>query len=234
MRLLIKFSPREEFSYDDVDKHMIQSVIYSLLRNTKYESIHNIKKFKFFTFSDIFPPTDFKPNENKNLLISSPDSDFIKSIGDNLKENPILRFGNHIIDIQEHKMVNPRLKNRFISSSPLVLYKNSRKNIYFSFKRDNDLSFFLERLKDNALKKYNAFYSTNYELKENIFDRIKLRKEAVVKIRKGSKEFIIIGSVWKLLEKFDISKNRKFYKFIMDCGLGEKNSLGFGFVNPVR
>ena len=46
---------------------------------------------------------------------------------------------------------------------------------------------------------------------------------------------VIIGSVWYLLEKFEISEEmRRFYWFLMECGLGEKNSMGFGFVNPVR
>jgi CRISPR-associated endoribonuclease Cas6 len=29
-------------------------------------------------------------------------------------------------------------------------------------------------------------------------------------------------------------KERKFYKFLLDVGVGEKNSLGFGFVNPIK
>jgi len=233
MRILIKFTPNEEFLYDEINKHTIQGVIYSLLRNTKYELRHDIKKFKFFTFSDIFPVGDFKPNESKNLLISSPDPDFIGALRDNLGNNETLKFGIHTVEIDEYKIMNLRLRNRFVSGSPLVLYKDNRKNLYFSFRRDKNLEFFLRRLKENSIKKYNAFYSTNFVLEENIFDRIKLKKEVAVRIRKVNREFIIIGSVWELLEKFNI-KNRKFYKFIMDCGLGEKNSLGFGFLNPIR
>jgi len=64
---------------------------------------------------------------------------------------------------------------------------------------------------------------------------LRFNKEVAVKNVKGGKEFIIIGSVWYLLEKFEISEEmRRFYWFLMECGLGEKNSMGFGFVNPVR
>ena len=45
--------------------------------------------------------------------------------------------------------------------------------------------------------------------------------------------FLIIGSLWKNLEKFNMD-DKKFYKFILDCGLGEKNSLGFGMLNTLR
>ncbi|MCQ2963957.1 MAG: hypothetical protein MJ203_00080 [archaeon] len=30
------------------------------------------------------------------------------------------------------------------------------------------------------------------------------------------------------------SKNRNFYRFLLDVGLGEKNSLGFGMLNDRR
>lgn len=235
MRLLFTFLPNSEFSYDRIDKHSIQGLIYSLLRDTEYDGYHDSKRFKFFTFSDIFPIGDFTPVENKNLLISSPDERLIRSIEDSLKGRDILKLGNYDIKIQGHKSINLRLKNRFISASPIVLYKDNKRDLYFSFRRDKDLNFFLERLKENAINKYNAFYSTDFNLEENIFDRLKFKKEVAVKLRKKDKEFIIIGNVWRLLEKFRISEeNRKFYSFIMDCGLGEKNSLGFGFINPLR
>ena len=42
----------------------------------------------------------------------------------------------------------------------------------------------------------------------------------------------------RLLLKFHNSKinksNRKFYEFIYESGLGEKNSTGMGFINNVR
>ena len=235
MRLLLTFSPTSEFSYDCIDKHTIQGLIYSLLGDSEYGAYHDLKRFKFFTFSDIFPIGDFTIAENKNLLISSPDPRFIRSIEDGLKGRDTLKLGNYSVWIKGYRIINLGLMNRFISASPIVLYKDNKSNLYFSFERDKNLDFFLERLKENAIKKYNAFYSTDFTLKENIFDRLKFRKEVAVKLRKKNEEFIIIGSVWKLLEKFKISgENRKFYRFIMDSGLGEKNSLGFGFINPMR
>lgn len=116
-----------------------------------------------------------------------------------------------------------------------MLYKDNRRNLYYSFERDRNLDFFLTRLKDNTLKKYNAFYEEALTLEENLFDRLIFKRDVAVRNIKGSSEFIIIGSVWRLLEKFRILREqRKLYAFLMDCGLGEKNSMGFGFVNPVK
>lgn len=67
----------------------------------------------------------------------------------------------------------------------------------------------------------------------------KLRKngklDVYVKVVKQGVLFPVIGSNWELLEKERIkSEERRFYRFIMETGLGEKNSLGFGFLNPIR
>ncbi|MEN4018457.1 MAG: CRISPR-associated endoribonuclease Cas6 [Methanobacterium sp.] len=51
---------------------------------------------------------------------------------------------------------------RFITSTPIVLFENNRDNKYYSLKNNGDFSFFLERVKENALKKYNAYYGEDY------------------------------------------------------------------------
>jgi len=232
---MLRFRPLENFSFDEVCKHTIQGLIYSALRESGYGEIHDSPKFKFFCFSDIFPSTDFNENEVKNLIISSPDPNFITTLYKSLKEKRDFRLNTYKIKIEEMKKFYINLKNRFISGSPIVLYKDNKRNIYYSFRRDGDLNFFLNRLKDNALKKYNIYYSDDYYLEGNIFDNLEFKKEVAVRNFKGGKEFIVIGNVWSLLEKKEIKKDeRKFYSFIMECGLGEKNSMGFGFINPIR
>ena len=52
-----------------------------------------------------------------------------------------------------------------------------------------------------------------------------------IRLQKNNNKFIIIGSLWKNME-FNLNRNnKKFYNFLFDNGLGEKNSLGFGFLN---
>ncbi|WP_297510819.1 CRISPR-associated endoribonuclease Cas6 [Thermococcus sp.] len=111
----------------------------------------------------------------------------------------------------------------------------------FKLHQHRDLRFFLQRLKENAEKKYEAFYGEDFFLEGPIFDRLipKLRNngklDVYVKVVKNGVPFPVIGSNWELLEKERIRpEERRFYRFIMDAGLGEKNSLGFGFLNPIR
>ncbi len=173
------------------------------------------------------------------LIISSPISELIRIIQDWMRSRSKLVIDGQSYDIENVRAVNLQPTGVFESGSPVTLYRDSHSGEYFSFRRDGDINFFLERLTENALKKYEAFTGKKVILKGPIFDEVQLRKEVAVSVRKRTdhgmySEFIVIGSVWKSLVKYDIEENWDFYRFLMDVGLGEKNSLGFGFINPVR
>ncbi len=235
MRCILKFTSENHVPGSKINKHAIQGHIYSTLSGTDMESLHERKGFKFFTFSDIFPSGDFFPNKEKRLIISSPNPKFIHAIYNKWRETHyfyLSRFPFKILDVKKTRLP---LRNVFTTGSPIVLYEDNMRNKYFSFRRNNELKFFMDRLKENAVKKFNVYYEDEFVLDEPIFDRMRFKKEVAVKLTREGVKFIIIGSVWETLEKTEISREKhKFYDFIMDCGLGEKNSLGFGLVNPVR
>ncbi|MCD6131075.1 MAG: CRISPR-associated endoribonuclease Cas6 [Candidatus Hydrothermae bacterium] len=237
MRLKISFYLSGEHPEVRPNKHAVQGFIYDMLKGTPYGERHDEPRFKFFTFSDFF-----RDREGRfNLLISSPDSEFIKTLSKKLHGHKRVYIGKNELRITEVKMFRLPLGEAFQTGSPIVLYRNAERNEYFKLHEHRDLRFFLERLKENAEKKYAAFYGEEVHLKGPIFDRVipKLRRggklDVYVKIVKNGIPFPIIGSNWELLEKTKIPREeRKFYRFIMDAGLGEKNSLGFGFLNPIK
>ncbi len=236
MRILISMKTRENFVYNEINQYFIQSFIWNLLRDTGYSGMHDKPNFKFFSFSNIFPVSDFKENEEKQFIISSPDKQFIEILAEKLGNIKQFRLGIHEFEMNNVKKFSATLSQNWQTATPIVLYENNNANRYYSVKRNPDLGFFLERLKDNALKKYNIFYNENLNFEEPLFDRMFFKKQVAVHLRKAQKEFLILGTIWK----FEINllrcnnEKRKFYNFIMDCGLGEKNSLGFGFVNTIR
>ena len=232
MRMLVVLTSQSNCDYSFINKHHIQATIYSLLKDTAFDVLHNLRGFKYFTFSDLMPPTDFREEEEKYLLISSPSSPFIKFLRQRFKEIGEITIKGLKFSVTVKKLPN-KLPRRWITASPVVIKKD--RNTYFSFLRDSNLTFFLERLKENALKKYNSYYSDSLYFDEPLFDRMKFSKSVAVSLTMKEKRFIIIGSMWKLLEKFRIPRELKmFYRFLFDCGIGEKNSLGFGCLNEKR
>ena len=236
MRLKVSFYLNGELEFRP-NKHAVQGFIYNMLKGTEYGERHDDARFKFFTFSDFFRDKKGRPT----LIVSSPDKGFIEALHDNLKDRVRVYLGKEELVIAEVKKFRLPLRRRFQTGSPIVLYKDSGENEYFKLHAHRNLNFFLKRLKENAEKKYNAFYGDDFHLEGPIFDRMvpKLRKngklDVYVKIVKNGIPFPVIGSNWELLEKEKIkAEERRFYRFLMEAGLGEKNSLGFGFLNPIR
>lgn len=235
MRLLINFLPLIQTKYDKINKYNIQGFIYSLLKNNlEFKELHNLKGFKFFNFSNIFPIGDFEKDSLKKIIISSPDVNFIKTIYQELKNKEYFMLNKYKMEIMKVKLLNDNFSKNVITATPIVLYENNKNNRYYSFKSKPDFNFFFERLKDNAIKKYNAFYQKDFVLDDNLFSTFEYNKEVSIRLKKDGNQFIIIGSLWRNLE-FNVNKsNKNFYKFLYDVGLGEKNSLGFGFLNNRR
>ena len=231
VRVILKLNPQFDGAYEIINKYAIQGFIYHQLLKTPFAKYHDIQGFKFFTYSDISPVSDYKKDTSKFLVISSPNPSLINTLYQQLNSKKIAVINGLEFKIVEVKKIRPKITGIFTTSSPIVLYKNNLNNEYFSFRKGGTFNFFIERLTENAIKKYQAYYNERINLEGNIFDKLVFRKEVAVNIYKNG----IIGSMWKLIEKYNIDpRYRKFYGFIMDCGLGEKNSLGFGFINPVR
>ena len=229
---MLKFEPLEYIKYQNIDKYTIQGFIYSILKDDPvFCSLHETVGFKFFNFSNIFPVSDFKKNSLKKLIISSPNEKLIKFIYHNIKNKDSFMLKNHKMELLKVSLLKNQICNKFISATPVVLFEDNKNNKYFSFKQNNDFNFFFDRLKDNAVKKYNAFYDSDFSLESNLFTNFEFGREVSIRLVKKDNKFIIIGSLWKNLE-FDLSsQNKNFYNFLFDNGIGEKNSLGFGFLN---
>lgn len=193
-----------------------------------------MKGFKFFSFSNIFPVSDFKKDESKNLIISSPNQNLIRALYSQLNELENFYLNKFNMGIENIKVINPKNYDKFISSTPVVLFEDNTKNQYYSFNNKPDFNFFFERLKDNAVKKYNAFSGLDFTLENDLFESFEFGREVSVRVTKDGNTFIVIGSLWKNLEANINKENRNFYRFLLDVGLGEKNSLGFGMINDRR
>jgi len=65
--------------------HKIQGFIYSLLRNTSFEELHNKRGYKFFSFSNIFAK---KPHETSScrMIMASSSTNFIEHISYQLQK----------------------------------------------------------------------------------------------------------------------------------------------------
>lgn len=56
MRLLLKLRAAKDQAYDMRYHHKLQGFVYGLIEGTPYMKLHDRRGYKFFCFSNIFPP----------------------------------------------------------------------------------------------------------------------------------------------------------------------------------
>ncbi|WP_371731543.1 CRISPR-associated endoribonuclease Cas6 [Thermococcus sp. MV11] len=239
MRIKLDLEPEESFPFYAVGKHTVQAMIYTHLNGTDYSYLHDRKGFKFFTFSDIYPSGPFEPGKRKSLIISSPDEGLIETLYEKLLPDEKLYLGRHALRIVSLKKFRLKPRKAFITGSPVVLSAPGDGR-FFTFHHHNSLAYFVERLTELAVRKYEAFTGESFELDGPLFTRMipRVRRKGwldiYVRVNIRGRYFDVPGTTWEYLEAPLNESNRDFYAFTMDAGIGELNSLGFGFLNPLR
>ena len=96
-------------------------------------------------------------------------------------------------------------------------------------KEDNDEALFI----DMSSGSKNDFMLSLTSFFQRLICTLKKQIAIPLKIKEGNFNEVIIGTTWEftLSRIIDMEKDIKIIKFILDCGLGERNSLGFGFIN---
>ncbi len=253
MRILLNLKATKDFFYDKNYFHKLQGFVYSLLKDTPLSILHDKKGYKFFTFSNIFPlpkeGLDVKNEELKKLIISSPSSIFIKILEEKLKEKMEKKEKIHIgemeFEIEKVKVFRIKLRNnlRLISATPIIIRipeknyekykipKEFRKKRYVYWRPQYSFEAFVKQLEENLIKKYKEFYKENFQI-DGIFEGFKFLKGPIVNhVIINGKEQIFVGSLWEFWFSYLSKEKKKLLEFGIDCGFGERNSLGFGFIN---
>ncbi len=209
------------------NKHAIQGLIYKSLQGTNLSDLHDRKHAKSFTFSDWF-----FVNGGATFHLSSSDAELIDTVLSYYSERIGLEFLDYTLEwVQKYEVKKTRILR---TGSPIVLADKEDK--YLSFKRKTlDLTRFDQLIREKAILRYREYTGdATFTLKQPLFEELELRREVPVPVKIGGKKFLVIGSTWnKLVLRKDLNF-RDFYAWLMEEGIGEKRSLGFGYLQPFR
>ncbi len=67
------------------------------------------------------------------------------------------------------------------------------------------------------------------EAPHHLFHIFKFKKQISTRVFMKGFDQVVIGTLWEF--SFDQHVNKDMIQFALDAGLGERNSLGFGFMN---
>ncbi|MGV8144020.1 MAG: CRISPR-associated endoribonuclease Cas6 [Methanothermobacter sp.] len=215
--------------------HILSAIIYRKIADLDLAAkLHFSKDFKFFTFSQLYF-SNWKRTKNGIIskdgklyfYISSPNEQLIKSLVEGHLENTEVDFkGEKLLVEQIELLKKPEFKGKmkFKTMSPISA----------SIKREIDGKLkiwdlgpgderFYESVQKNLVKKYTSFYGdydgdTWIRLRPDMKTAKRRRIEIKGDFHRG------------YMMKFEMEADVPLMEFAYDCGLGERNSMGFGMV----
>lgn len=239
-----------------MDYHKLQGFVYDkLINTTEFSNIHDSKSYKLFCFSNIFPLHIVKAGEIRNFIFASPNHKLIEAVFNTIKsaiesKNCIVNIGEQLYELVSAEIIQMIINSniyRLQTSTPLTMRipENKHSDYYiplqirkrkFLYWRSNlPTEVLLNLIKNNILKKYRSFYNLADDrrllLLYPFIDEFSLLNEIIIHIPVDTSVLKIPASYWKIQFEIINKDQRKLLEFAIDVGLGERNSMGLGFVN---
>jgi CRISPR-associated endoribonuclease Cas6 len=247
MRLLVKLRTLSDCVYDLRYHHKLQGFLYSLLKDSAYGDLHNKRGYKFFSFSNIFPSVDMREGDRRRFLVASPDSSLIDVFRDRLdglrRDGSRVNVGELSFKVESVSVLKPRVGRSctLVTGTPIVVripranyaryeIEPPRDYPYLFWRKRYPFDAFIKQLEDNLFKKYNKFHGTKLETFP-IFEQFVFQKQVCNHLVINGREVKVIGSTWRFTFNYLSGIRQKVVQFALDAGLGELNSIGFGFTN---
>ena len=247
MRVLVRLKALRSCAYDLRYHHKLQGFIYGTLKGSEYEELHNRKGCKFFSFSNIYPARDVAEGEERSFMVASPDEHFIRNLLTGLWKigDGAMNVGEMSYKITDAKILNPQIdRNTVLDTATPVIIRIPRDNYakyaitppkdypYLYWRKEYPFNAFMKQVEENLIKKYSEYYGTP-PLEQPLFEQFIFKKQVCNHITMENKEIKLIGSIWQFPFNSLSGQRRELAQFALETGIGELNSLGFGFVNKI-
>ncbi|MCL2156409.1 MAG: CRISPR-associated endoribonuclease Cas6 [Methanobrevibacter sp.] len=239
MRLNIELKSKKTLHIPFNYNYILSSIIYSKIADLDLaKELHTSKSFKFFTFSQIniqqrkrVEDGFISKNGTMSFQIASPNEYLIKSLVNGYLEDIQVNFKGQELYVEKIELLpTPQFETimKFKTLSPIIV--RTKKEIDGKLKPwdldPSDPKFF-SNIEKNLVKKYNQFYDKEIDLDNvNISSGMKLVRRKRISIEKGNIKTFNRAFMMDIA----IEGDKNLIKFGYDCGLGEKNSLGFGMI----
>ncbi len=251
MRLLVRLEARAETAYDNCYHHKARGIIWSALEGTEFDSRHDEHEPTGVCYSNPFPPRDMKEGARRTMLIASPDRDILAVIAEYLDENREFNVGEMSFMVTDISLLTPDVGEPgtrgvletgtgvFVRIPPERCQEygieTDGENPTF-WKPEHTLEPLQTQLENNLDRKHELFCPADLpgpsDREGDLFDRYELIKTFAlpVTVTQGV-EMTYIMSKWRFGYEVRDDHHRRHLNLALDTGIGERNTLGFGFLN---
>jgi CRISPR-associated endoribonuclease Cas6 len=251
MRILIELSARADTAYDNSYHHKLRGRIWRALDGTEYDEIHDKNQPKPVTYSNPFPPGDMEEGDERTLLIASPDEELLAHVAADLKDDRELNIGEMPFTVEGLSPLSPDVgepgTSGTLESGTGVLVRippwrfdeygiDSDHDQAEFWRPEHTMEPFINQVESNLDRKHDL-YCPDYlpgpsDVDGDLFDGYELIKTFALPVTptQGERETWVL-SKWRLDYTVRDDDHRRHLNLTLDVGLGERNSLGFGFIN---
>lgn len=253
MRLLVRLTARRDAAYDNTYHHKLRGRIWQALQGTDYEASHDENRPKAFCYSNPFPPGNMTEGDDRTLLVASPDEELLAHVAEDLQEDPELNIGEMPFHVDDMSVLAPDVGEPGTSGTidtgtgVVVRIPPWRFEDYGIETEHDEAEFwrpehtmepFQTQLEANLDQKHDLFCPEYLpgpsERDGDLFESYELMKTFAipVTVTEGRTETWVL-SKWTFEYTIRDDHHRRHLNLALDVGIGERNSLGFGFVNIV-
>lgn len=245
-------SARADAAYDNAYHHKLRGRIWRALEGTEHDSVHSTDEPPGFVMSNPFPPGEMAEGDERKLLIASHDEKLLATVAADLLDDRELNIGEmpfHVDRITsiETDVGEPGTTGTIeTGTGVLVRIPSHRCDEYgidhpggdtsVFWRPEHTMEPFLTQIEANLDRKHGLFAGDGLpgptDRDGELFDEYELIKTFAVPVTVTTGETMTyVLSKWKFSYTIRDDNHRRHLNLALDCGLGERNSLGLGFVN---
>lgn len=238
-------------AYDDAYHHKLRGRIWQALRGSEFESLHGEERPLGFCYSNPFPPGEITEGDERFVIFAATDRDLLGEIAADLQKDSEFNIGEMPFEVTDMSLLEPDVgepgtRGVLESGTGLVVRIPPWRADEYGIENDGEQAIFWRpdhsmeplkvQLENNLDKKHRLFYPDDLpgpsDVTGHLFEEYELLKTYALPVQVTKDvELTYILSKWRLGYTVRDDHHRRHLNLALDAGLGERNSLGFGFVN---
>lgn len=251
MRLLARLSARADAAYDNTYHHKLRGRLWRGLQDTEFEQYHDENRPTGFTYSNPFPPGDMEEGDERTLLVAAPQEQLLVAVAEDFIQDRELNVGEMPFHIDELTSLQPDVGEPGSTGTLetgtgiLVRIPPWRADEYGIENEHDQATFwlpehsmkpFITQIENNLDKKHGLFFDDHLpgpSAKDyDLFEGYELIKTFAIPVTvTEGREMTYVLSKWRFDYQVRDDDHRRHLNLALDAGLGERNSLGLGFMN---
>jgi len=254
VRILARLSARADTAYDNTYHHKLGGRVWGALADTPFDDLHDKNQPTGFTYSNPLPPSDMAEGDERTLLVAAHDEELLAHVAADLLDERELNIGEmpFHVDAVEPLSVDvgePGTSGTISTGTGVLVRIPPWRFEEYGIDVDHDeaefwrpehtMEPFRNQIEANLDKKHGLFCPDYLpgpsDVEGDLFDGYELIKTFAIPVTPttGVEETWVL-SKWRFEYTVRDDDHRRHLNLALDVGIGERNSLGFGFCNIVE